>query len=369
MLQQTQVNTVLPYWERWMRALPTIRCLANAQPQHLYKLWEGLGYYSRVRNLHKAAQILVEQNGGRFPDTFEAMLALPGVGRYTAGAICSIAFNQPQPILDGNVTRVLSRLWAVGGDPAKKDNNSRLWRLAQALVQQAAHCSSPSPAGDWKNDHTSSRLGVSGTGPCSLFNQSLMELGALVCTARRPQCSLCPVARHCRARALGRTLGFPAPRARPKITPRRFLAVVWQHRGRFLARQRPAGLVNGHMWEFPSLELTGPRFGQRDTLQTLLGCVPSPLHRFCTIRHSITRYRITLEVYRTTDTRIPAGRLNLGLWLRPTQLTRLPFVSAHKRILQRLTNPPHEPVSRPVRQSTPTRFLKKRREVSPDPGL
>jgi len=138
MLQQTQVKTVLPYWERWMRALPNLAALAKAKPHTLRKLWEGLGYYTRVRNLHRAAQLIIGQHGGRFPHDFEDVLALPGVGRYTAGAICSIAFNQPRPILDGNVIRVLTRWYGIPGNPRERHVNARLWLLAEDLVQQAA---------------------------------------------------------------------------------------------------------------------------------------------------------------------------------------------------------------------------------------
>ena len=138
MLQQTQVKTVLPYWERWMRALPNLIALAKAKPQKLHKLWEGLGYYTRVRNMQRAAQIIIAQHWGRFPHDFEDVLALPGIGRYTAGAICSIAFNQPRPILDGNVIRVLTRLFGIAGNPRERSVNTRLWQLAEELVLQAA---------------------------------------------------------------------------------------------------------------------------------------------------------------------------------------------------------------------------------------
>src|SRR6266850_5307439 len=137
MLQQTQVKTVLPYWKRWMQALPDITALAKARPEKLHKLWEGLGYYRRVRNMQTAAKLIREKHDGEFPNNFEDVLALPGIGRYTAGAICSIAFNQPKPILDGNVIRVLSRLFGIGGNPREKETNKNLWRIAQALVEEA----------------------------------------------------------------------------------------------------------------------------------------------------------------------------------------------------------------------------------------
>ena len=138
MIQQTQVRTALPYWERWMRALPNLGALAKAKPERLHKLWEGLGYYTRVRNLQQAAQIMGEKHGGKVPPDFDNLLALPGIGRYTAGAVCSIAFNQPKPILDGNVIRVLTRRYGIAGNPREPKTNARLWRLAEQLVRQAA---------------------------------------------------------------------------------------------------------------------------------------------------------------------------------------------------------------------------------------
>ena len=136
MLQQTQVKTVIPFWERWMRELPTIEAAAKAPSEKIHKLWEGLGYYTRVRNLQKAAQVIVEKHGGKFPENFDDVLALPGIGRYTAGAICSIAFNQPTPILDGNVIRVLTRIFGIAENPKEKKTNARLWQLAEELVTQ-----------------------------------------------------------------------------------------------------------------------------------------------------------------------------------------------------------------------------------------
>src|SRR3954469_15258687 len=137
MLQQTQVKTVLPYWVRWMQELPDIFSLANAAPERVHKLWEGLGYYSRVRNMQAAAKFVLKEHDGKFPKEFANILNLPGIGRYTAGAICSIAFNQPTPILDGNVTRVLTRVFGIAGNPKDKTTNLKLWALAEELVSQA----------------------------------------------------------------------------------------------------------------------------------------------------------------------------------------------------------------------------------------
>jgi len=145
MLQQTQVKTVIPYWERWMRALPTIQSTAKAPPAKLHKLWEGLGYYTRVRNLQKAAQEIVARHDGKFPENFDAILALSGIGRYTAGAISSIAFNQPTPILDGNVIRVLTRLFGIAASPREKQTNAQLWQLAGDLVNIASEQTTSAP--------------------------------------------------------------------------------------------------------------------------------------------------------------------------------------------------------------------------------
>ena len=192
-----------------------------------------------MRNLQRAAQLILAQHGGRFPRDFEDVLALPGIGRYTAGAICSIAFNQPKPILDGNVMRVLTRWYGIAGDPRDRSINARLWQLAEELVQQAA----------------ASRITHHASRPCSQLNESLMELGALVCTPRQPQCELCPIARRCVAYQEDRVDELPAFSRRLPATPRRFAAFVAQRGGRFLVRQRPEGVVNAHLWEFPNVEL------------------------------------------------------------------------------------------------------------------
>jgi A/G-specific adenine glycosylase len=345
MLQQTQVKTVLPYWERWMRAVPDIRALAAARPEKLHKLWEGLGYYTRVRNLQQAARVILEKHGGAFPEDYEAVLALPGIGRYTAGAISSIAFNQPRPILDGNVTRVLARLFALRGDPRARPTNARLWRLAESLVRHAAELESgptrgagilPAlPAAEMaQRAHKAPRAPRA----CSRLNQALMELGALVCAARTPQCGACPVADLCAAYQQGCVGELPrrSPRARP--TARQFAAFVLEQRGRFFVRQRPAGVVNAHLWEFPNLELGPGDPEPRVMAQRLFGIRPAALEPLCAIKHSITRYRITLEVFRATGECPFKPAPGEGRWLYPGQLRQRPFASAHKKILLHLNS-------------------------------
>jgi A/G-specific adenine glycosylase len=219
MLQQTQVKTVIPYWERWMRELPTIKSLARAKPEKIHKLWEGLGYYTRVRNMQKAAQQIVVEHNGQFPENYDAILALSGIGPYTAGAVASIAFNQPTPILDGNVIRVLTRLHGISEDPREKKTNTHLWDLAKDLVQHATR----------NTQHPS---------PCSHLNQSLMELGALICTPRQPKCEACPLNKLCIAAKTGRQEQLPNLGKRAAPTARRFLAFVIERDGKFLVRQR-----------------------------------------------------------------------------------------------------------------------------------
>lgn len=332
MLQQTQVKTVLPYWERWMRALPDVQAVARASPATLHKLWEGLGYYGRVRNLQRAARCIVVEHGGRFPERFEELLALPGVGRYTAGAIASIAFNQPRPVLDGNVTRVLTRLFGIAGDPRRKRINAQLWRLAETLVQQAAALKA------WER-------------PCSQFNQALMELGAMVCTPRSPNCAACPLHGACVAFQIGRPEAFPVRRRAVRAERKRLFVLVLARRGRFLARQRPSGGVNAQLWEFPNAELADEKTAGAPPLAAVEralwngGSMDAPARRanlapplrlmpLVTLRHTITRYRMTLEVYRAEATSAPPRWP--GRWLSLRQLRRLPFAGAHRKILARL---------------------------------
>ena len=329
MLQQTQVKTVIPYWERWMRELPTLAAAAQASPAKLHKLWEGLGYYTRVRNLQRAAQQVVVQHDGRFPEDFDAILALPGIGRYTAGAICSIAFNQPKPILDGNVIRVLTRVFGITADPREKKTNTRLWQLAEGLILHASHIT----------HHAS---------PCSHLNQSLMELGALICTPRSPNCAACSVNRLCIARRQGLQEQLPKLAKPIKPTSRRFLAFIVERNGKLLVRQRPAGVVNAHLWEFPNVEVGAATGRARHSVraaapQSTNGArrtdapyqqsdfLLSATRPVCVIKHSITRYRITLEAWRAQLADSSTGIT--GHWLTPNQLHRLAFTSAHKRIL------------------------------------
>ncbi len=336
MLQQTQVKTVLPYWKRWMRALPNLRALARAKPDRLHKLWEGLGYYTRVRNLHRAAQIIRTEHGGQIPAAYDDLLKLPGVGRYTAGAICSIAFNQPKPVLDGNVIRVLARLHGIAGNPRERKTNARLWRMVEDLVQAAARTQAR-PKASIPALQPEGRSGRGATpGACSCLNQSLMELGALNCTPREPRCGACPIAKYCVAYREDRVLELPQIGPSVPQRPRRFVAFVTAKRGRWLVRQRPAGVVNAHLWEFPNVELSPSDPDLAGAARRVLKVHINGLHPLCTIKHSITRNRITLEAYRVVSddgARIPTSK---GRWLDRKRLGQLAFTSAHRQILRRL---------------------------------
>ena len=331
MLQQTQVKTVIPFWERWMRELPTIQAAAKARPEKLHKLWEGLGYYTRVRNLQKAAAVIVERHGGKFPESFDEVLALPGIGRYTAGAVCSIAFNQPVPILDGNVIRVLTRIFGIADNPREKPAQAKLWALAEALVRQAERC----------RGSGATAVPTSTEGRCSALNQSLMELGALVCVPRNPRCPACPVRKLCAARAQDRIGELPNLGERGRATARSFVAFVVRRGGQFLVRQRPAGVVNAHLWEFPNAELdpTGAAAARPAAVATaasqVLGFAPDKMAPLITVKHSITRYRITLEAFRV-DGNGTARCGHGGQWKTPAQLRRLAFTAAHGKILARI---------------------------------
>ena len=321
MLQQTQVKTVIPYWQRWMQELPDVATLARANPARVLKLWEGLGYYTRARNLQKAAKRIMAHHVGNFPTNFEEVLALPGVGRYTAGAICSIAFNEPTAILDGNVMRVLTRLYGIESDPRRPATASQLWALAKTLVQEAA--ATQGNAKKWT---------------CSLLNQGLMELGALVCTRAAPQCELCPVRNHCMARASGRTDKIPYRKRREPALARRYVAFVIKHRGKILVRQRPVGVINAELWEFPNVELHSATTEAqlRKAARQALKVTPSSLEPLVVIKHTITRYRISLEAYRVKLNGAIPLKDDQSRWLTCHELKMLPFTSAHGKILNRI---------------------------------
>ncbi len=243
MLQQTRVETVRPYYARWMARFPTPRALAEADPDEVLRHWQGLGYYSRARNLQAGARAVVERHGGQVPGDLDALRALPGVGPYTAGAIASIAFGIATPLVDGNVERVLARIFAVDDDPKSTAGRRRIWALAEQLVDKAR-------PGD--------------------LNQALMELGALVCMPRNPRCLVCPVRDVCVALADGRVDELPVRAAKKPPPDEGWWALLWRDAaGRLLVGQRAAGGLLGGLWEPPLVRDVGTE--PVDALRAQLG--------------------------------------------------------------------------------------------------
>ncbi len=278
MLQQTQVTTVIPYFERWMARFPNVEALASAQLDEVLKQWEGLGYYSRGRNIHAAAQQIIAEFNGRLPQTASELMKLPGIGRYTAGAIASIAFNQSEPVLDGNVIRVLSRLTDLPADVTISATKKHLWRVAENLLPDER-------PGD--------------------YNQALMELGQQVCLPANPHCLLCPLNVHCTARQRGTQLERPVRPPR-KRTPHYDVAagVIWQAEPApdtpFLIAKRPLDALLGGLWEFPGGKQEEgeslPQALQRE-IQEELALQISVGQHLTSIKHAYTHFRITLHAF------------------------------------------------------------------------
>jgi A/G-specific adenine glycosylase len=289
--------------------------------------------------MQKAAQEIIAQHGGKFPRNYGAILELPGIGRYTAGAIASIAFNEARAILDGNVMRVLARIFGVEGNAREKPANEELWRLAGELVRGSVKSLNGYNVKTGGPSRSGKVSGHNEANSCSHLNQSLMELGALICTPKQPKCGICPARKFCDALRTGRTDTLPNLGKRVVSTSRRFVAFVIEHHGRFLVRQRPAGVVNGHLWEFPNVEIEAggvKKISRRQltSAATELDLKPAKLEKLMTIKHTITRYRITLEAYRG-EMAGGAGRSGLkGRWLGLAKLEKLAFTSAHRRILE-----------------------------------
>jgi A/G-specific adenine glycosylase len=318
MLQQTQVKTVIPYFERWMARFPTVCALATAAEDDVLHAWQGLGYYSRARSLKRAAELVLERFQGELPRAPEDLRALPGVGPYSAGAIASIAFGERVPVVDGNVIRVLTRLFGLRGDPTRAPLKAELWRRAEGLVPRKR-------PGD--------------------FNQALMELGATVCTPEAPGCDACPLAAACEARARGMTSVLPDLPPRAKPTEVAMVAAVVERRGRVLVLKRPADAARWpSMWQFPSVELEpreaperGAERAVRQTLRTTVQCG----ELLGSVRHSVTRYRITLRVYRCRVRNDEAAKPPIGQakFVAAAELAELAMPAAHRRIARLLEDP------------------------------
>jgi A/G-specific adenine glycosylase len=310
MLQQTRIAAVLPYYQRFLKKFPTVESLARAREHQVLQLWSGLGYYSRARNLHRAAKEIVARHDGRFPATLDAALALPGIGRYTAAAVLSIAYDVPLAVLDGNVARVFARLAAIRGDL----RTPRRWRqLGEAAQQLLALLD----AGDW--------------------NQALMELGETICTPQTPRCGVCPVSHWCLARARKLIGRIPAPRLkRVSVNVKIAAAILRDPRGRTLLVRDPGahdGALFSRMWQFPAVEVARhPKAALERHLRTTLTLDAAPLELvpLPAARHGVTFRNITLLPFLARVPHLPAHPRTRILPL--SGLVRLPVSSATRKI-------------------------------------
>jgi A/G-specific adenine glycosylase len=313
MLQQTTVSAVIPYYHAFLAQFPTVSALADAPLDAVLSRWSGLGYYSRARNLKRAAELVQSEHDGAVPGEPEKLRALPGIGDYTAGAILSIAFDQRAPILDGNVHRVLSRVFALPGDPRKAPLKELLWALAERLIPE----SSP---GD--------------------FNQGMMELGATVCTPKSPSCLLCPVRAHCKALASGEVDRFPTPRERPVMRDVRMAVALIERKGAYLMRRRQEGRLMKDLWEFPGGEI--PLEGDAgELLARRLASESLPVRtgaQRAKVRHSIMNQRIQLLALSAELEGLDPGSDSASFkWILPEELSTYGVSSMAHKILRTLS--------------------------------
>lgn len=305
MLQQTQVKTVVPYFERWMTELPDLASLCAAPQEQLLRLWSGLGYYSRATRLQLAAIEIRDRFASTWPQGPEAWLSLPGVGRYTAGAVCSIAFNQPTPIVDGNIDRVFSRLYGLSSSRESKEHQHRLWALAGELVLSA------------------SQLSDLGGRRSSDLNQALMELGAITCTPRNPECPNCPVNEHCTAFQSGTPTRYPVAKKRPKQVKKPLHVWILESGGKFFLKQQGNDDWNSGLWQFPA---TAPDPAS-----------PPPHPRLFRLSHSITRHNFQVDVFHLhgENAATTAARFSAGHWFQWRELSTLALSGLQRKIIKR----------------------------------
>ncbi|WP_434358499.1 A/G-specific adenine glycosylase [Parasalinivibrio latis] len=309
MLQQTQVATVIPYFERFMERFPSVSDLAAADLDEVLHLWTGLGYYARARNLHKAAKQVVELHGGNFPTDIDEVMALPGVGRSTAGAVLSLSLGQPHPILDGNVKRTLARCYAVEGWPGQKPVENRLWELAESLT----------PEQDVEK-----------------YNQAMMDMGAMICTRSKPKCELCPVKNRCEALALGRQADFPGKKPKKILPEKQANFLILQYGSEVWLEQRPPVGLWGGLWCLPEsadgeLEQTvSKRFPDAEICNN-----PEQLTAF---RHTFSHFHLDIVPFRVKLAARPHAVMEggQGLWYNLNQPATVGLAAPVQKLLDTL---------------------------------
>jgi len=316
MLQQTQIKTVIPYFERWMKAFPDVSALASAPIDDVLKLWEGLGYYTRARNLHKTSKIIVEKHGGKIPGDYASLIALPGIGRYTAGAIASIAFKKPVPLVDGNVFRVLSRIFNIHQDISKPASQKIFYDTAAALVPD-------------KNPGD--------------FNQALMELGSLVCFPVMPHCTACPLSSVCAAYRKGNQESLPVKSKAAQKKEVRIAAAIILNGNKILVRKRPPKGIWGGLWEIPSISLPG-----KNSFQELIErhiseeykMKVTPAGKEAPITHHLTHLKMTISpfIFRTNKANVNST----SRWILYSGMRKLSFPVPYQNLLKTALKKPSQ---------------------------
>lgn len=315
MLQQTQVNTVIPYYERFLEQFPTVGALAKAQQQSVLKTWEGLGYYSRARNMHKAAQEVVSNYNSEFPNSYDELLNLKGIGPYTAAAVSSIAFNRKQAVVDGNVIRVMSRYFGIKDDVRRSKVKSDIQEIADSIIP-----------GESPGD----------------FNQAVMELGATICTPKNPECSSCPLSIDCVAYKTAETEIIPYKSPRKKVPHHQIgVGIIENSKGELLIALRPDDAMLGGLWEFPggkkekgeSIEKTVER-----ELHEELGVTVDVGEKFMDLKHAYSHFKITLHAYWCIIREgIPKPKSSTELkWVTLEKIDDYPFPKANKVLIEKL---------------------------------
>lgn len=322
MLQQTTVAAVIPYFHRFFQRFPKVETLAEAEESEVLRYWEGLGYYSRARNIHKTSQQIVDVHAGRFPDQVETLTQLPGIGRYTAGAISSFAFDQPAPIVEANTKRLYSRLLGLQGDLRTSERQQALWEFAEQLLPRKAP---------------------------GQFNQALMELGGTICSINDPGCETCPIRSCCRAFAEGLQAEIPARAVPPAVTPLTEASIAVRRNGRYLLRRRKQGERWARLWDFPRYSIdhqhlpsSSSRAGkdsnsvrQQDWQRSRKQLAADLLEQTgieaelgemrIEVRHSVTRYRIRLFCFVATHRSGTLNRTEELSWVRPSEFVDYPL--------------------------------------------
>ena len=311
MLQQTQVATVIDYYKRFIKRFPTVKKLAAADESEVLTYWEGLGYYRRARQLHAASKIVMEKHGGKFPETFDDVLALPGIGRYTAGAVLSISLDQVHPILEGNTIRLFARLLEMKSDPRSSPNQKVLWEFSQSLLPRKR---------------------------CGDFNQSLMELGSEVCHPKNPKCNACPLLNECPTAIKGLQDSVPVAAKKIKYESVNDAVVLIERDGNFLVRQYAASELWAGLWDFPRFRFDDAGGESQESqlvklVRSQTGLKVALEKTSLEIKHAVTRYRITLSCFRANDV---VGKLNCKLagfvWKPESEIVGLPMSVTGKKI-------------------------------------